>query len=534
MNNLPTSAKVFVIGLALVAAVLGAFLLAQASVPHGERLLLALILTALMAVTNWRIVFISTDNGLSLGFTAAFAALLLFDAGIAVAIAFAGTLVANLLNRHSFSYTLFDLADVALATGGGGLVLSFSEGSGASHFESPAHLLSACATALTMYLINTLDWTAVFALRDGRSWFSTVREQIVADTIVFFLESTLGFFVAMLVRSSAWELILLAIPGYVAYSVVEQQVRVKRRDRESLMRTEARLAEAQRIAHVGSWEWVENSEDMMWSDEIYRILGYEPQGCLATPQEHLMRVHPEDRERVRKTLEQASATGESFELEYRVVRPSGEERFVYLKGEVERNDENVRIFGTLLDITERKILEQRLEYQAYHDVLTGLPNRALFTDRLEIALSRARRHGRKVAVMFLDLDGFKQVNDELGHESGDDLLREIAGRLSTCLRAHDTVARLGGDEFVMLLDEADEILASSIAGRVIQTVQMPHLISGRRVQVNASIGIALGEGEEADRLLRRADIAMYEAKRGGRGRYRFYSNPDDLQSAASH
>lgn len=175
-------------------------------------------------------------------------------------------------------------------------------------------------------------------------------------------------------------------------------------------------------------------------------------------------------------------------------------------------------------LAEREALQIQLEYRALHDPLTGLPNRALFTDRLQVALSKTSRHGGAVAVLFLDLDSFKQVNDSLGHNAGDKLLREISGRLAACVRSHDTLARLGGDEFVLLLVDVDQRYTADVAQRMIETAKIPHIIDGHRAQVSASIGIFLGQGgNNPDGLLRAADAAMYHAKRSGREKYTFFS-----------
>ncbi|MEO8217286.1 MAG: PAS domain S-box protein [Acidobacteriota bacterium] len=178
--------------------------------------------------------------------------------------------------------------------------------------------------------------------------------------------------------------------------------------------------------------------------------------------------------------------------------------------------------GTIIDITDRKAAEQRIEYHAYHDELTGLPNRVLFKDRLTIALGHARRARRSLAVMFLDLDQFKFVNDTMGHAAGDQLLWGIGERLSNAVREEDTVARLAGDEFTLLLSdlngEADAII---IAQKILQTISQPFVLDGQELYLTSSIGIALfpSDGTEPDVLLKNADTAMYRAKELGRNNY---------------
>jgi diguanylate cyclase (GGDEF)-like protein len=176
------------------------------------------------------------------------------------------------------------------------------------------------------------------------------------------------------------------------------------------------------------------------------------------------------------------------------------------------------------DYTERKRAQEQMEYQAYHDALTGLPNRLLFRDRITMALAHARRTGRTSAVMFLDLDQFKHVNDTLGHTMGDRLLQAIAARLVTCVRAEDTVARMGGDEFTILLaDLAERRNAAAVAQKVLEAVRHPVVIGEHELYVTTSIGIAtLGDdGDDAETLLKNADRAMYRAKELGRDNYQF-------------
>lgn len=186
------------------------------------------------------------------------------------------------------------------------------------------------------------------------------------------------------------------------------------------------------------------------------------------------------------------------------------------------------------DITERKSYQEQLEHRATHDPLTGLPNRVLLKDRIEQAIAHGRRHGSEVAVMLVDLDRFKNVNDSMGHQVGDVLLQEVAHRLEECLRGTDTVARfdggtvarLGGDEFALVLSEmADDERLSTVIQRVLAEISRPHEIQGREFVATCSIGISLypGDGDDVDTLLRNADAALYQAKDGGRNSYQFYT-----------
>ena len=192
-----------------------------------------------------------------------------------------------------------------------------------------------------------------------------------------------------------------------------------------------------------------------------------------------------------------------------------------------RDDEgSVREVTLILeDVTERKATEERLSHQAFHDSLTGLANRALLLDRLEHALKRIQRRddGARIALLFTDLDNFKNVNDSLGHKAGDNLLVEVAARIASCLRPEDTVARLGGDEFVVVLEGvADTAEATAVAERIARSLAAPFVLNGQEVSVTTSTGIVVSGPAEAEDLLRHADVAMYKSKEAGKDRHEVY------------
>ena len=188
---------------------------------------------------------------------------------------------------------------------------------------------------------------------------------------------------------------------------------------------------------------------------------------------------------------------------------------------------------SLRDITERKVLEQRLMQQALHDPLTGLPNRNLFMNRLEHALAPGRRRESRVAVLFMDLDNFKFVNDSLGHEAGDQLLVAVSKRVQPCLRAEDTIARLGGDEFAMLIEDVKYTSEPAyLAERIVEELQAPFAVGLQPVVITPSIGIAIGDSKQdsPEHLLREADIAMYRAKEDGKARHRVFDPIMELET----
>lgn len=264
------------------------------------------------------------------------------------------------------------------------------------------------------------------------------------------------------------------------------------------------------------------------------MLGYSEDDLLR--ESHQSITHPDDVvleiEQTRRLLEGET---DSYRLEKRYLHRDRHEIWSELSVSLVRNDDGrPRYFITqMVDITDRKMFEQQLVHQAFHDRLTGLPNRGLFMDRLEHALARRPRAEETIAVIFLDLDNFKVINDSLGHRAGDQLLLTMAARLQTCVREGDTVARLGGDEFTVLLEHITDVSdAIRVAQRIAEQSLTLYTIGDREVSVTASIGIALpsDEGESADDLLRNADIAMYEAKRRGKARFEVFKTPMNVRA----
>jgi len=423
--------------------------------------------------------------------------------------------------------------------------------------------------------------------------------------------------------------------------------------------SETQLAEAQRIARIGSWIWDTKTDKMEWSDQIYQIFGLEAAKLEASHTTFLETAHPDDKQLIvelhQKVIQEKSRF---FELQYRIIKPDGTISFICQQGEadVNKDGQHPRLVGTLQDITERHEAEeamrklslavehtadsimitdsngiieyvnpafeditgfsrtevigkrpnilksdklnrafyrhmwktilsgevfsdvlvnrrkdgslyyeektitpqknangvithfistgknitermeaqQHLKYLAYHDGLTGLPNRTLLQDRLEQAIPRMRWHKRRIAVMFLDLDRFKLINDTLGHNIGDLLLKEAAERFQACIRQGDTVARLGGDEFAILLNDIASIDdVPPVAEKLTLSLAQPFMIDNRELFVSTSIGISLfpQDGKDTQTLLKKADVAMYQAKGNGGNNYCFYSDKGDVEAA---
>lgn len=472
-----------------------------------------------------------------------------------------------------------------------------------------------------------------------------------------------------------------------------------KRVEEALRKSEASLANAQRIAHLGNWEWDIVINKVQWSDEVYRIFGLAPQEFGATYEAFLNSVHPDDREFVKESVNKALQEKIPYNIDYRVVLPEGTERIVHAQAEVIFDDTGkaIRMNGTVQDITERKRTEEALRrridkeqilsnisarfvkftdfdnvitaslvdigqlsgayrvllfqfcdndgimenthewckegvmpeikhfqtalfpwwmknlhndnviyipdvsqmppeaapekeslkkqgvqsvlslplyieekllgfirldnvlstderdisllritsgilggalarrqtetlinHLAYYDTLTNLPNRNLLQDRLQLTITQAQRTNGIVAIMILDLDSFKTINDSLGHHVGDLLLKAVAERLSRCIRKGDTLARMGGDEFMLILpDLGDALNAAPVASKIIHVLQQPFFLDNHKLSTTASIGISIYplDADTKDSLIKQADIAMYLAKGQGKNTFQFY-NPN--------
>ena len=308
-----------------------------------------------------------------------------------------------------------------------------------------------------------------------------------------------------------------------------------------IQRNEESLKEAQIIAATGSWEWDISARKILWSEQLYRIFGLEL-GKLEPSFKLLMAcVHPDDRTEIRRLIARSIRMLIPFSADFRIVRPSGKERWVHGQGQDHSSGKGNQLWcGTVQDITERKQIENQVRQKAYFDPLTGLPNRSLYYDRLKQAITQASRNRSAMAVMFMDLDYFKPINDELGHEYGDQALVEVGKRLQQCVRGADTVARIGGDEFSVILGEiASESASCMVAEKIIGAIKQPMMLKGNQYTLGISIGISITAPEhndDAESVMRMADDAMYQAKTSGRNRYCLYQTagheiPDELNEA---
>jgi diguanylate cyclase (GGDEF)-like protein len=305
---------------------------------------------------------------------------------------------------------------------------------------------------------------------------------------------------------------------------------------DALRESQVRLDNAQRIAKLGHWEWVFEDNTFNWSSECTRLLN------LANQNKHLHSflncVHIDDRYSVSNAMDRAKSDSGQFTLEFRTAANTEEDtRIMHVEAECASAG---NMLGTIQDITERTKAEDQIHRLAYYDLVTGLPNRAQLHDMISLALTQSRQSNSRFALLFLDLDHFKQVNDTLGHNAGDTLLRNVSTRLKEAVRWTDgvnrntslsntmkeTIARLGGDEFVVLLNSIDRIEDAAVAAdRICKALSNSFTIEETEVRVTTTIGISVypSDGESVDQLLKHADVAMYHAKEQGRNGYQFYS-----------
>ena len=327
------------------------------------------------------------------------------------------------------------------------------------------------------------------------------------------------------------------VMGIIAAAITVEE---ERRWTESALReSEERYALAARGSNDGLWDWSLKTKEIYFSPRWKSMLGYFVEEIGNGLEEWFQRLHPQDIKQLKTALD-AHLKGRTshFENEHRMLHKDGQYRWILSRGFAVRDADNLpyRIAGSQTDITHSKRSESQLLYDALHDGLTGLPNRVLFIERLQQALLRSKRYDDySFAVLFLDLDRFKVVNDSLGHMLGDQLLIAIARKLVVCLRPGDTVARLGGDEFTILLENIKNVEdATQIAERIQQELALPFNLNGYEVFTTASIGIALSTTDynQAEELLRDADTTMYRAKVLGKARSEVFDKTMHTQAMA--
>nr|WP_269747402.1 sensor domain-containing diguanylate cyclase [Imhoffiella purpurea] len=297
--------------------------------------------------------------------------------------------------------------------------------------------------------------------------------------------------------------------------------------RESNQQLELALA----AAHLGIWEYEAPTGRLSWSERQTIMFGLRNTQHCRMLRDLRPIVHPEDRRDCLRALHRSLRDGVTFDQVYRVIWPDDSEHWLHSMGRPTlrtKSEARKRLIGTTRDITALMEHQNQLERMAHYDALTSLPNRVLLSARLQQAMANARRRERCLGVIYLDLDGFKSINDTHGHTLGDELLITVSGRMRRTLREVDTLARLGGDEFAaILVDLCDRDACGPLVERLLAAAAEPVELDGRRLQVTASLGITFypqATEVDGDQLLRQADQAMYRAKQSGKNRYQVFEN----------
>jgi diguanylate cyclase (GGDEF)-like protein len=341
--------------------------------------------------------------------------------------------------------------------------------------------------------------------------------------------------------AQSWMALLNAVGR--AYDECDQLVylvtRAERKSTDELMRSQIALAEAQRLAGLGSWSLVPGASLVLISAELARILGLDGHARQIALEVILARIDEAQREFVVRAVARASKVAIDDVTELRVLSAEGPMRWCQCRIRSRTDDHGrvTKIDGTFLDITERRSAEDSVKELAYLDPLTGLSNRTRFIEYLEAARQEFDTLERPFALLFIDLDGFKAINDTLGHNCGDDLLKRIGLRLKDGVRATDQVGRFGGDEFLILLNGMSNLAdVQQVAATLLKAMALPTMLAGKAVSVSASIGIAQFNSDTGtvNNLLRNADAAMYAAKQAGRNAYQVYSPASNRSGPREH
>ncbi len=470
----------------------------------------------LLPVPVWR------EARLELSFPLSVATAVLYSPAIAGLISFVGSFDPRELHRQvPAPRALFNRSQIALATVVVGEVFHLW----ATSRSSLAVLLPSAAVAgAAGYVVNVTLVSVAITLDYGVP-VRTVLGQLRIGALTQFLVTYFGlglmgaFLAHLFVQVGVAALLVVLGPLLLARQLFFRSL--------ALEEAEARYREL--VEQVPAASYVRRADDGLAisyvSPQIESMLGYAADQWIRDSQLWSRILHPLDRTRVLSAHARARQTGDRFLQEYRLMAKDG--RRVWVRDEARldtKERDGARSWhGVILDITGGRRGDEQTSFLAFHDSLTELPNRAMFKEILALALSKARRQGWGVAVLYLDLDNFKLVNDSLGHAIGDELLRHVAARLRGATREADLLARHGGDEFLVILADLDRALslttATEVAGRIHAAMRPPFLPTGRELYISASIGISAFpfDASDADELLRNADAAMYRSKRGGPG-----------------
>lgn len=328
---------------------------------------------------------------------------------------------------------------------------------------------------------------------------------------------------------------LLGVDGQRQILVIAQDITDVICAQQKVAESEQRLQQVMEIVREGIWDWHLPSGRVLHNPQWYKNLQFDAGEAPETMDFFVNLIHPQDREAVQQRLDQMLVHGAmQYHSEHRLLRKDGEAIWVQDRGRVVERDSKgqaLRIVGSFSDISSQRAHQTHLEYMANYDTLTGLPNRVLLSDRMQHAMAQSKRRGLQLAVVYLDLDGFKAINDDYGHQMGDRLLRALSGQFKASMREGDTMARLGGDEFVAILVDLPGIQSAlPMIQRLLDIASSPVELDGNSLRVSASVGVTIYpqiEESDGDQLMRQADQAMYSAKVAGKNRYHLFDTEHD-------
>ncbi|MBI2186016.1 MAG: EAL domain-containing protein [Acidobacteria bacterium] len=541
LKDLPGPARLFVVGILLAAATVLA-VMGPLHIPNVRIFLVLLVASSLASALKLRLPLGSSASNLSISYTFDFAALLLLGTGPAMLLAAVSAWTQSRIATARYNPTFrvaFNVAALMLTVQAAGHTFEYVGGQPGT-FSILANAKPLVATALVYYLTNTALVAIAVALTTRQPLFTAWHANFLWTAPSYFVGAgAAAAAIGMWQVSDGWLLPLALAPVYLTFRsyrmYVDRIAAEKHHNEEAVRLLEAARSSEQRYAlaaagsNDGLWDWDVPADALYCSERWKLMIGLSPETPIANIEQWLQHVNEEDRQGLREALDaHLQDRTPHFEHEYRMPHLNGETRWVLCRGIAVRDDHGrpIRMAGSQTDVTEWRRVQETLARAARHDPLTGLPNRALFGELLEREIAQAARVGfAHYAVLFIDLDGFKLVNDSLGHLIGDQFLIAIAHRLQSRLRPGDALARLGGDEFAVLITNVSNPNdVRLITERMQEALATPFDIEGREIYASASIGIVLG-GEQyrsvAD-LLRDADTAMYRAKAAGRGGYEMF------------
>jgi diguanylate cyclase (GGDEF)-like protein/PAS domain S-box-containing protein len=548
LEHLPVAASVFVIAVVAVGFVV-LVLQGPRQITHPAQFMALLAASVLASSLRLRLPLGASASNLSISYSVDFAALLLIGREATMLVAGASACAQSIFGTHHRNPTfriLFNAAALVLTVQAAGATFTYFGGQpGSLEIQSIAKPL--VASALIYYLVNTFIVATAVSLAARQPIWTVWQTNFLWTAPSYFVGAGAAVAGVMLWETSqGWLLPLAGAPVYLtfrSYRMYVDRIASEKRHKEEVLRlhgdTVAALEAARqseeryKLAAAGSndglWDWDVPSNVLYCSDRWKLMIGQSTEAEVSTLEQWLEYAHEEDRAGLVAALN-AHLEGErpNFEQEYRVCQVGGDIRWMLCRGIAVRDETGrpIRMAGSLTDITEQRRIRDTLAQAARHDPLTDLPNRTLFGELLQRAIAQgARSSANRYAVLYIDLDGFKLVNDTLGHVIGDRFLVAIAQRLQTQLRPGDVLARLGGDEFAVLAQNfttSEDVCA--IAERLQRALVEPFRVGDHELLGSASIGIVTGgpQYRSVDALLRDADIAMYRAKAAGRGGYELF------------